>query len=282
MTTLKPVLQNGLPNQITFRNDPFDFIKDKILSLNPGVDLDWDDFIIDVVDVVGKTGNKLTLRLKDEAKPKYKNPHRTVDFTYTIDVTLAEIFRDVLGIHEVMHYDDGVWLEETHGRLSGNAILPGIYFDRLKAYKRADGTYTTESNEFNRSVFPPTFTDNEEDLNAFYLGVTTNSWISITSDNNESQDNRLITVSLIPATDGSSGTTGNIKSSRYPLVFLFRKDSEATLDFDLVGGEFNLNDLGISKTELYSVSPVTPNDESGDNGGSTPGEYLGVTIETDE
>lgn len=173
MSSPQPVLQNGLRNRLVFRDDPFNILKSKIMELNPNADIDWDDFQISVNEPRGKQNNRITLEVKRDAKSKYVNPNRTVEFIYSIDVTLSEIFRDLLGIGEVIHYDDGEYLLRTYQPYGvDRQILPGVAMYRRDAYVGKDGKYTMDASYWDQEKGSQI--SNPLDANAFFITVNNN------------------------------------------------------------------------------------------------------------
>ena len=222
---------------LKFKNNTFELLKSRILMLNPSANINWDDFVMHVVppNGVGSQGT-ITLSLKEEVKPKYVNPHRTVEFKYTTDISIADIFRNIYNIPEVIHYDDIPELisafeyEDTDGIYKSKLFPKTNIFTVMeeRAYKRYDGSYQIESYDPVSGEYSP------EDVNSRILTVAVNSrnGFTITSADTDSPD---YTVWLLPATRSLSDT----------LWFRGERASTATLDFNINGGEFTSNTLNI-------------------------------------
>lgn len=255
MSSPQPVLQNGLRNRLVFRDDPFNILKSKIMELNPNADIDWDDFQIRVHTPVGKQNNRITLELKQDAKQKYVNPNRTVEFLYSIDITLSEIFRDLLGIDEVIHYDDGAYLLRTYQPYGvDRQILPGVAMFRNDAYIGKDGRYTMETSHWDQEKGLQV--SNPLDPNAFFITVSNNQpGILTTSNNGPNYVHEL--VGLIPLMDGEPVDDHPlfVGKQNYQLTILCRKDSEGTLDFNIEGGSFDLRNIILRNSDIYTVHP---------------------------
>lgn len=224
---------------LKFKNNPFELLKSRMLMLNPSANINWDDFAMHIVppNGVGSQGT-ITLFLKHEVKPKYVNPHRTVEFKYTTDISIADIIRNNYNIPEVIHYDDIPELksafeyQDTDGRFKSKLFpFPNTNIFNVReerAYKRYDGSYQIESYDWELGEYL------SEDVNSRILRVEVNErhGFTITSANIDSPE---YTVLLLPATRSSSDT----------LWFRGERASTATLDFNINGGEFTSNTLNI-------------------------------------
>lgn len=223
---------------LKFKNNPFELLKSRMLILNPSANINWDDFAMHIVppNGVGSQGT-ITLYLKHEVKPKYVNPHRTVEFKYTTDISIADIIRNNYNIPEVIHYDDIPELksafeyQDTDGTFKSKLFPKANIFrvNEERAYKRYDGSYQIES-------YDPVLGEYlSEDINSRILtvaGTTERHGFTITSANINSPE---YTVLLLPATRSPSDT----------LWFRGERASTATQDFNINGGEFKSNILDI-------------------------------------
>ena len=229
---------------LKFKNNPFELLKRKMLMLNPSADINWDDFTMRIVppNGVGSQGT-ITLSLKEEVKLDYVNPHRTVVFKYTTDISIADIIRNNYNIPEVMHYDDIPELASAFGYYDTEGNYKSKLFPNVnaqiftvmeeRAYKRDDGSYQTDNydSEFNKYL--------PEDVNSRILTVNVSErhGFTITSANINSPE---YTVCLLPVLRGQGDE----------LWFRGERASTATKDFNINGGEFTINTLGITLAEI--------------------------------
>lgn len=219
---------------LKFKRNVFEFLKGKIMNLNPSAELNWEDFKMTITRPVNiDSEGTVVLSLKDEVKTNYVNPHRTVTFKYTTDVSLADILRDQYNIPEVVHYDDIPELVERisngSGKYPDDGLLPGSDSYINKAYKRDDGKSTSDSNH------PETYEALPEDLNARYVIINHGTGIS---DIYSSTSTSILC--LLPLA----------RTTVPHLEILGNKESIATKDFNIEGGEFTVNTLGITLSEI--------------------------------
>lgn len=241
------------PNPIRFRKDTFEFLKGKIMNLNPGVEVDWEDLELYTRGGATKENSQLVLRIKESARTKYINPHKEVNFTYSTDISFAEIIRDVFNVNEVNHYDDATEFENwfkpyilSGGRMVSNVpVLEGFNVSLNEVvYKKPDGTHTAVSSGMEEGVW----TQYERDYNSRIVTLARH----LTSDTiNESSN--LDVGALIPILPN-----GNSNSV---LSFLFTREDTATKDLNINGGEFTVNALGLQYSEL--TTPYVPVREEG-------------------
>lgn len=252
------------PNPVRFRKDTFEFLKNKIMDLNPGVQVDWEDLEIISTGGKSKSGTDITLRIKESAKINYINPHKEVKFTYTTDTSYAEIFRDVLKINEVNHYDDA---DEFVSWFTGTKYVDGRlkFFDPIienaspilieRVYKKPDGSLTTNTHDYVDGVY----TALEQDVNTKIVDITISRGAT-TSYTLGMSNGDLGYLLPILASEGDS--------SRSTLRFVFTKESTATKDLNVNGGEFTVNTLGLQYSEL--TTPYVPPREGSFNEDGAP------------
>lgn len=220
---------------LKFKNNPFELLKRKMLMLNPSADINWDDFTMRITrpNGVGSQGT-ITLSLKEGVRPDYVNPHRTVEFKYTTDISIADIIRNNYNIPEVVHYDD---IPELSSAFESKLFPKAGMFSTMEysAYKRDDGSYQTDNYDSEFDKWLP------EDVNSRILTVKLSGAASygftITSANINSPE---YTVCLLPMLRGPGDE----------LWFRGERASTATKDFNINGGEFKINTLGITLAEI--------------------------------
>lgn len=231
-------------SQITplkFKKNAFAFLKSKMMMLNPGVELNWEDFKMDIsrpenIDAQGT----ITLSLIESARTKYVNPHRTVVFKYTCDVSVADILRNNYNIAEVVHKDDlgeladyimGQSYNSGNKEYENNGLLPGFSCDIIHAYKTKSGKYQEDSYD------SETYETLEEDVNARILKIYNNYTPPILPTN---VNNPELMLALLPFA----------RTTQRDLKIVGKVESTATLDFNINGGEFTINTLGITLSEI--------------------------------
>lgn len=127
-----------------FKRDTFSYLKGKMLEINPGVELKWDDFEMEITQPTTLNNGKVLLRLRDSVKERYMDPNHTVTFTYTTTTTIKHYINDVLGIKDVMPYDMADTVKALLDKRGVKELVSGlpVNITLSNGYKHSSGKYT--------------------------------------------------------------------------------------------------------------------------------------------
>lgn len=177
------------------------------------------------------------MAIKDVAKTKYKNPDKTIDFTFKPSDTIEEILYEEGGVPRNPDYEDAEKIVSEITRLANasftNSLYRGLNASVVDAYKTAEGEYVDsyEADELGGGLeIDPKVkivsivysdTNKETGFGAGYNGVSTST--------------RILPLSS--------------KDKDYLNIICIEKD-EASLEFEGEGAEITNRNLDISLATL--------------------------------
>lgn len=218
---------------IEITRDTHEYLKARIKAANPSMNVDWNDFQLEIKRPQGSASGKVVMSITSNATTKYKNPEKVVEFTYRTSDTIEEILYTEVGIPRNPDYQDAEVIKTKLEEFKRNpySIINGITLTVEDAYKTAEGEYVDSygASEVSATIDPTA---------KLITVMADKSHGSTVSETNKGS--AMLSASILPLTT---------KDQDYFFIVCKEQD-EATLDFDAEGTDITNNSLDISMNTL--------------------------------